>query len=117
MKRIITAVLIIICILSLIGCGEREYELPWDHFCYSAENGGAIELEPNEKKFIINLLNKGNWYGELAKCTADVKFTTKKQSLGYSVDEGIFNDFTCAKSLRISENERLIINGYLDLGS
>lgn len=113
MKRLIATVLTLVLILGFGSCAKREYELPWDNFCYSSNDGSVIELSAEEKSYIIDLLNNGKWYGEIAKCTSNVKFATKRQSIGYCLSEGIFNDFTQNKSLRLSENDRKIINGYL----
>ena len=113
MKKVLVVVLAFIFTLGLCGCAKREYELPWDHFCYSAEDGSVIELSSEEKNHIIDLLNNGEWYGEIAKCTQDVIFATKQQSIGYCINEGIFNDFTQNKSLRLSNADRKIVNGYL----
>ncbi len=113
MKKIVLLVLVFALVSGLSSCAKQEYELPWDHFCYSANDGSIIELSPKEKSYIIDLLNNGKWYGEIAKCTSDVKFATQRQSIGYCISEGIFNDFTAKKSLRLSDNDRDIINGYL----
>ena len=94
---------------------EKKYVLPWDRFCYSAVDGSVIELEPAQKKFIIDLLSNGDWYDDLAKCPSDVKFYTQNQEIGYCAEEGIFNDFTSGKSLKISEENRVIVNEYLGL--
>lgn len=94
---------------------EKKYVLPWDRFCYSAVDGSVIELEPAQKKFIIDLLNNGDWYDDLAKCPSDVKFYTQNQEIGYCAEEGIFNDFTSGKSLKISKENRVIVNEYLGL--
>ena len=113
MKKILVVALAFIFTLGLFGCAKQEYELPWDHFCYSANDGSVIELASEEKNHIIDLLNNGDWYGEIAKCTQDVLFITKQQSIGYCISQGIFNDFTQSKSLRLSNADRKIVNEYL----
>ena len=113
MKKALVFILVAIFILGLSGCTKQEYELPWDNFCYSAGDGSVIELSTEAKDYIIELLNNGKWYGEIAKCTSDVKFATQRQSIGYCINEGIFNDFTQNKSLRLSAEDRNIVNGYL----
>ena len=113
MKKALVFVLTFVLILGLGSCAKKEYELPWDHFCYSADDGSVIKLSTEEKSYIIDVLNNGKWYGGLAKCTSDIKFATQRQSIGYCTSEGVFNDFTQNKSLRLSEEDRNIINGYL----
>ena len=113
MKKAFLLVMAFVLVLGLSSCAQKEYELPWDHFCYSANDESVIELSSEQKGVIIDLLNNGKWYGEIAKCTSDVKFATKRQSIGYCISEGIFNDFTQNKSLRLSDEDRSTINGYL----
>ena len=67
MKRLIATVLTLVLILGFGSCAKREYELPWDNFCYSSNDGSVIELSAEEKSYIIDLLNNGKWYGEIAK--------------------------------------------------
>ena len=112
MKKIIATFISLLLLTSLFSCGARTYELAWDGFCYS-ESGSPIELDIFEKTAIIDILNNGEWYSDIAKCSTDVKFYTKKQSLGYSMDDGIFNDFTLGRSLKLSNQEKITVNGYL----
>ena len=113
MKRILT-IFLVVALIFVCGCAQKEYKLPWDHFCYYADDaGGVIELELEEKQYIIDLLNNGNWHNDIAKCPADVKFATQQQVIGYSAEDGIFNDYTQNKSLKISEQDRLKVNSYI----
>ena len=114
MKKLIALLCSIVVVMAMAGCTSKTYELPHDQFCYSESNGNVIELDLKAKEHIIDLLNNGNWYGDIAKCPSDYKFYTKSQSIGYNTEEGVFNDFTLKRSLKISEDERVLINGYLD---
>ena len=114
MKKLLSIILSLIFVFTFCACSQRVYELPWDHFCYSASDGHPIVLEPSEKNYIIKLFNEGDWYGEIAKCTTDVRFAAKSQSLGYCIEDGVFNDFTLRRSLKLSEQDRVTINGYLE---
>ena len=113
MKKFVASITVILLLLCLGSCAKKVYQLPWDHFCYSADGTDIIELDADEKSYIIDLLNEGDWYGEIAKCTTDYKFSAQAQSLGYNCQEGIFNDFTLNRSLKVSEEDRLIINEFL----
>ena len=110
MKKGLVLILTAIFIFGLSACTKQEYELPWDNFCYSADDGSVIELSTEAKGHIIDLLNNGKWYGEITKCTSDVKFATQRQSIGYCINEGIFNDFTQNKSLRLSDEDSMTTN-------
>ena len=114
MKKMIALLCSLIVVIAMVGCTSKTYELPHDQFCYSESNGSVIALDLKEKEYIIDLLNNGNWYGDIAKCPSDYKFYTKSQSIGYNTEEGVFNDFTLKKSLTISEENRVLINRYLD---
>jgi hypothetical protein len=98
--------------LLLSSCEIQVYKLPHDSFCYS-DTDTVVELEIEEKEYIINLLNEGKWHPDVAKCTTDYNFYTQKQSLGYNAEEGIFNDFTLSRSLKLSEEDRIAVNLYL----
>ena len=113
MKKILGLFLACLIFLGLSGCAMKIYRLPWDHFCYSADGTSPVELDAEAKNYIIDLLNDGDWYGEIAKCSTDYKFAAQAQSLGYNCEDGIFNDFTLNRSLRLSEEERLIVNELL----
>ena len=114
MKKIIASLFLLLLIFSLSSCSIRVYSLPSGNFCTSAADGSAVELEEHEKQYIINLLNDGKWYNEIAKCPADYNFRTALQSLTYCAEDGVFNDFTLHRSLTISEEQRLFVNGFLD---
>lgn len=113
MKKRIAFLFLTIFFIASVGCTGRIYALPHDQFCYSERNENFIELELTEKEYLIALLNNGNWYGETAKCSSDYTFYTKSQTVGYNAEEGIFNDFTLNRSLKISEKDRVCLNGYL----
>ena len=113
MKKKLSLIVAVLILLSLIGCSKKIYQLPWDHFCYSADGISVVELDAEAKDYIIDLLNEGEWYDDLAKCSTDYKFSAQEQSLGYNCEEGIFNDFTLEKSLKLSEEVRLIVNEFL----
>lgn len=113
MKKIFILTLALLLILGLTGCVLKIYKLPQEGFCYYAHGGEEIELNQEAQEFIINLLNKGDWYPGIAKCDSDVNFYTKGQKLGYCMESGVINDFTLKRSLTLSEMERILVNGYL----
>lgn len=112
MKKLIVLVITLTLMLLLSSCNIQLYKLPHDAFCYS-DTDTVVELETEEKEYIINLLNEGKWHPDVAKCTTDYNFYTQKQSLGYNAEEGIFNDFTLSRSLKLSEEDRIAVNLYL----
>lgn len=113
MKKIFILTLALLLILGLTGCVLKIYKLPQEGFCYYAHGGDEIELSQEAQEFIINLLNDGKWYPDIAKCDSDVNFYPKGFKLGYCAESGVINDFTLKRSLTLSEIERLLLNGYL----
>ncbi len=115
MKKIFVLTLILLAILGLTGCALKIYKLPQDGFCYYAHSGDEIELSQEVQEYIINLLNEGKWYPDIAKCDSDVNFYPNGFKLGYCAESGVFNDFTLKRSLSIFDDARDIINEYLGL--
>jgi len=114
MKKLLAILLCLCSLFVFASCGNKEYELPWDHFCYTAEeNSSVVELEGKDKNYIIDLLNDAKWTNDLAKCPADYKFYTKKQEVGYNAESGVFNDYTGKKSTTLSEVNRVRVNDIL----
>lgn len=112
MKKLIVLVITLTLMLLLSSCNIQLYKLPHDDFCYS-DTDTVVDLEIEEKEYIINLLNEGKWHPDVAKCTTDYNFYTQKQSLGYNAEEGIFNDFTLKRSLTLSDEQKETVNEYL----
>lgn len=115
MKKILVLTLTALVILGLTGCVLKVYKLPQEGFCYTAYEREEIELSKEEQEYIINLLNDGKWYPNIAKCDSDVNFYPNGFKLGYCAESGVFNDFTLKRSLSISDDARDIINEYLGL--
>ena len=115
MKRYITLLLAIIFILGLTGCAEKEYKLPWDEFCYLAEQPySAVELEPGEKSYIIDLLNDSTWIEGIPKGENDYYFYPQAQKVGYNSEDGVFTDYTNECHAAISDDVRKDINSMLE---
>ena len=112
MKKIISLIMSFALIFTLIGCREREYELAWDGFCYLS-SGEAVELEPDEKGYIIDLLNEAAWDMPPSNCICDFFFATQRQHINYHSECGVMYDVTNARSTVLSVTERERINGML----
>ncbi len=115
MKKFIIFLSVLLSLLPLSGCAERTYELSWDGFCYvpGEPYEEAVELDPKDKNFIIDILNSATWTNDLAKCPADFIFVTQKQRIHYNCESGVFNDITRNKSTTLSEEDRTKINSIL----
>lgn len=117
MKRLLVSIILLILVLGITGCKLQIYQLPDGQFCTSASDGSEIELETEEKEFVINLLNEGKWYGEIAKCPADYCFNVGFWSVKYCCESGVFNDFILHRSLKISDEDRNTVNDFLNCSS
>ena len=111
MKKLFIAILTILSFIFGVGCAQKTYELPWDQFC--SKGMEVIELELEDKKYIIKLLNESKWENDLAKCDCDFAFHPQRQRVEYHSECGTFNDVTSGKSTKVTEEQRLKINGFL----
>ena len=114
MKKIFALLLICLLCLSVVGCSENQYQAAWDGFCYTAEHQ-PVEMKSEDKKYIINLLNKAVWETNLEDCECDFYFSLQKQRVEYHSECGMFNDITNGKSTKVTEDQRLKINTILNL--
>ena len=55
MKKLIALVLLLLCVLGVVGCMSKTYELPHDQFCYSVDGAQAYELDSADKQYCINM--------------------------------------------------------------
>ena len=117
MKKIITSLFVLICVLGLVGCNQETYKLPHDQFCYTETDSQAVEIFNDGKQYIIDLLNNATWINDLGECENDYVFYTQKQELRYHSECGTFNDVTNQKSTTLSEEQRVSVNAYLGLTS
>lgn len=111
MKKFIAAFLTSIFCFSIFSCAESTYKLPWDQFC--SKGLERIELQFEDKKYILNLLNQSKWENDVSKCDCDFDFYTQRQKVGYHSECGIFNDYTRKKHTKVTEEQRLKINKVL----
>lgn len=115
MKKLIALVLLLLCVLGVVGCMSKTYELPHDQFCYSVDGAQAYELDSADKQYLIDLLNSASWVNELSSCDSDFVFYTQKQEVRYHSECGTFTDFTNKKSTTVSEEQRATINAMLGI--
>ena len=116
MKKILSFLLICLFSLSIVGCSEKPYQAAWDGFCYTAEHH-AVEMESEDRKYIIDLLNKAVWETNLEDCKCDFYFSLQRQRVEYHSECGTFNDITNGKSTKVAEDQRLKINTILNLNA
>ena len=105
MKKLIALVLLLLCVLGVVGCMSKTYELPHDQFCYSVDGAQAYELDSADKQYLIDLLNSAS----------DFVIYTQKQEVRYHSECGTFTDYTNKKSTTVSEEQRATINAVLGI--
>ncbi len=115
MKKIIALFLTCLFCLSVVGCSEKTYQLAWDGFCYTASEHQVVEMKAEDKKYVINLLNKATWEAGLENCECDFYFSMQSQRVEYHSECGTFHDMTNGKSTKVTQEQRLKINGYLSI--
>ena len=113
MKRIISAILVVIGAISLFGCSKGKYELAWDGFCYYADSGDAINLDASDKRYIIDIFNDGEWKSTAPNCIYDYMFVTQRERIYYHSDCGVLYDTAGCVSLVLTDSERARVNAML----
>lgn len=111
MKKLISGLLTIILLFSLFGCREKTYKLPWDQFCSMGTS--TIELNGEEREYIIDLLNALEWKDGTPNCLCDFTFYPQAQKVNYHSSCGTFNDVTRGKAAKATEEQRLALNKIL----
>lgn len=117
MKKYFPLFLVIVCILSLIGCSK--YNAPLSGFIYlkDVENGNVHRVEmgidENSKQIILSVLNHGHWTDGVPNCGHDYEFTAKNAKLQYHSECGTIYDTTNRCSLLLSDTDQAKINQIL----
>lgn len=117
MKKILALLLICLFSISVVGCSEKPYLAAWDGFCYTSAEHHAVEMESEDRKYIIDLLNKAVWETNLEDCECDFYFSLQRQRVEYHSECGTFNDITNGKNTKVAEDQRLKINTILNLNA
>lgn len=114
MKKYPALCLILIFVLCLFGCNDKKiYQLPHDQFCYTTGESQVVEMNTQDRRYIVELLNDAEWVNDLSNCYGDFVFYTQNEEVRYHSECGTFNDYTNKKSTTVSEEERYTINQIL----
>ncbi len=116
MKKLLIYCLALAIVASTAGCAEKKtYQLPHDAFCYTRETAQIVEIKPEDKSTIMDLLNNASWVDSLPNCASDYVFYTQTQEISYHSECGTFADVTNQKGFTLTEQQRLDINAMLGL--
>lgn len=99
---------------------KTEYRNPREQFCIfdGGETPAEIELSAEDKQYITELLNQGDWQeGKVPSYGVDnqYRFLFQKQTVNYYSVWGAFIDQKQNKSLNLSEEEKHAMNLILGL--
>ena len=112
MKKLLALCLIFIGLSMplLASCSFSNYKpisIKYQNSDYAAYTDG----EP--KSFLLDLLNNSKWHNGVAKCDCDYTVMMKNmREIFYHSECGTFIDYDLDKSLTVSEEDRLALNGY-----
>ena len=113
MKKLL-ALCLLLTILSaslLTSCSFNNYKpiaLKYQNSDYAPYTDGEAKI------FLVDLLNNGKWHNDVAKCDCDYTVMMKNQrEISYHSECGTFIDYDLGKSLTVSEEDRVKLNGYL----
>ena len=112
MKKLLALCLIFVGLSMplLASCSFSNYKpisIKYQNSDYAAYTDG----EP--KSFLLDLLNNSKWHNGVAKCDCDYTVMMKNtREIFYHSECGTFIDYDLDKSLTVSEEDRLALNGY-----
>lgn len=112
MRKLLILCLMLVALSSLLmgACGINNYKpisIRYQNFDYVPYSDGE------SKTFLIDLLNNSKWHNDVAKCECDYSIIMKNQrEIFYHSECGTFIDYDFDKSLTISEEDRVKLNGY-----
>lgn len=112
MKKLL-ALCLLLAILSaslLTSCSFSNYK-PISLKYRDSDFAPYTDGEP--KSFLVDLLNNSKWHNDVAKCDCDYTVMMKNQrEISYHSECGTFIDYDFNKSLTVSEEDRVKLNGY-----
>lgn len=112
MKKLLALCLMLVVLSTylLTSCSFSNYKpiaLKYQNSDYAPYTDG----EP--KSFLVGLLDNGKWRNGVAKCDCDYTVIMKNmREIIYHSECGTFIDYDLDKSLTVSEEDRVKLNGY-----
>ena len=126
MKKLITLVLSLVCIVSFSACNSQEVPATSDEHaispslltCFTAEQSSwakpDLEISKEQAEFIIGIWNDSEWENDITKTAHDYVFRGDNIEVRYCYDEGIFNDVINNKHVILSDDIREQVNKTVD---
>ena len=126
MKKLITLVLAIGCVLALFGCNSQENSNVSDEnnneasslTCYTAQQPSwanpDLQISQEQAEFIIGVWNNSVWENDITETEYDYVFRGENIEVRYCYGEGIFNDAINNKHVILSEDIREQVNKVVD---
>ena len=112
MKKLLALCLMLIMLSTylLTSCSINNYKpisLKYQNSDYAAYDN------EEHRGFLIDLLNNSKWHSDVAKCDCDYTVIMKNdREIFYHSECGTFIDYDFDKSLTVSEEDRVKLNGY-----
>jgi len=133
MKRWMTTVILLVCVLGMAACKQVtpeevmeydpveipyapvQYEEPVSNMFRTAMDGSVlpVDISEEEQEEIVSILNNGAWIYEAPKCEPDYSFETKDEKIYYHSECGTFDDSGNMRCLILSETEKEKVNRLL----
>lgn len=73
-----------------------------------------FDLNSKEIEMIVSIWNDGNWEPQITKTAYDYLFKFPDDSIRYVSELGLFNDPENNRHLYVTEEQRVLINSFLD---
>ena len=126
MKKLITLVLSLVCIVSFSACNSQEVPATSDEYaispslltCYTAQQPSwanpDLQISQEQAEFIIGIWNNSVWENDITETEYDYVFRGENIEVRYCYGEGIFNDTINNKHVILSEDIREQVNKVVD---
>ncbi len=143
MKKLITLVLVLVCVLGLVACNNDNQQAQEDktentHTLEVTENAVgeigretfnlSVEISEEDANALSEIINGGTWEEEITDCESDCVINLKGHWSHYNSESGILNKYNVkdisvysskvqevsGKSLVLSEKDRITVNTILE---
>jgi hypothetical protein len=122
MRKYITLVLALVCMLGVVGCSNSE---PVEKNSGGTLNVAltqevevivpdkSVKLSEEDAKRFIEILENGKWVDSISACDSDCKVVVSDNTMTYHSECGTFNDSQNQRSMTTNEETQQLINDIL----
>lgn len=88
----------------------------WEGFYYTTSDFPIMKFQTNGTEYIVDLLDNSVWENGHLSCSCDYYFLKPRQKISYHSDCGTLHDRENGKVSKLTEEQRLKVNSFLENG-